>query len=300
MFTPGILPKPKINSYYKSGLDVVFSKASFDLPKSLPVLTVSKPPPIDVVKAKEIALNLGYGFEPRIVNDTLDGTSYVFDDNKSVLYVRSKTNKVEFHNYIDPASINTNKTVDHKELINNALDFLLKLKILGENEILFSFARYYKGSGSSGELVYTKNKDEASFYEFSFSQKLNGLYIIDNARNSPITVTLLPDGNIYKAEVSILGEVKNSPESYPLKSFEDIKKESNEYTLISVNESDSFLEGLTKTDLMDINIEGIAPAYYRESVSSEIMQPIYLLEGTAKTIGRADAVNILIYTPALQ
>lgn len=295
---PGAFPKPSIPVSFKGEFPFEFKIEEISLPKELPVLEVSPAGKIPEAQAREVAENFGYDFEPRIAEDIYDGTTYIWEEQGSVLYVRARTKKIEYQAYTNPASA-INKQLSNDALIQIAKDFLLSNRLISPEEVEFSSFVFYKADPSR-EGLYPAPKNEAIFYQLNFSPKFSGFEILTiDPTKTPVYVTLLPDGNVYQAQVTWLGEVKQSQEFFKTKDIEEIKNSLGEAVLVSLDDGNVYLEDLGTEDIQKVAVSEIKAAYFRESPETKIYQPIYLLEGMARVRGFSQEIRATLYLPAL-
>lgn len=293
------LPSPDIPKSFEGEFGFTFDlDEEIELPESLPIVKVSPTPAFSEEKAREVASLFGYDFEPKVVQDIYDGNVYIWETDGSILYVRSNSRKIDYQAYIDPTSV-INKQLSNDQVQRIARDFLIDNGLVTSSEAGFSSFVFYE-VGQSTEGLFTTTKENADFYQVNFSPKFSGYQILTlNPDKKPITVTVLPDGSIYEAEVTRLGELKETAETFSTKTLEEVRNQIQNAVLVSLNDGNIFLEDLGIQDIQSMVIQDIKVAFFRESPTADIYQPIYLLKGNTRVRGFTQRVNATLYLPAL-
>lgn len=292
------LPQLTIPDYLKGEktIEINFEKKDFDFPSKLAALEV-KGARLTPEETKTIANSLDFTFEPKISRDVFDGTIHTYAGEISSLVARLEISAMDYTLYTTPSFIN--KQLSAEALISIATDFLVKNGFVPANDIEFSSFIFYKDS--PGEGLFPASKKEATIFQINFSSKVTNIPILTlNPQNTLIYVRILPDGTVFSAHVKRLDEIRQSTETYRLKSFSDLKNSADEAVVISLDFGNINLSDVPENSLKKITVNKVELGYLLTSVETGILQPVYLLKGEAEVVGFQDKVNASLYLPAVK
>ncbi|MBU0570234.1 hypothetical protein KKB40_05695, partial [Patescibacteria group bacterium] len=259
----------------KLPISLSFKEEDFNFPSEMPLLTVS-PKFISEEEARQIAENLGLPEEPKIVDDTREGTKYIWTNQDSFLFITPSTASIKYGLSLPEPPNVANKQLNQDSLINIATKFLSDNQIVPQEEIKFTSIIYYKGNSQSGGFQKT-TKENANMYQLNFTYKISDLEILNLEPSKPLVfIQILPDGSIYNLEVIRMKTVTNTENKYLIKNYEDLQNSLSEAVLISLLNDYVNLSDLSINSIKSINIDKIQLTYLLDSPLSNTLQPVFL------------------------
>ena len=220
---------------------------------------------------------------------------YIYQSEKSALTVSLKNQEFDYTLNETPSYIN--KQLNDTSLVSSARDFLTQTGIVPLENIQFSSIVYFKET--SGQGLYPVSKEEATLYQVNFSSVIADTPILTfNPLNAPIYVRLLPDGSVSQVHVSLLGTISKSDTEYSLKTYDEVISKINDFTLVSLDDGNVHLPDVSNEEINKISIFSIELTYLLDTPTSETLQPVYLLNGTANISGLSTEVSASMYLPA--
>jgi hypothetical protein len=291
------LPQPKIPSLLEGAypVETFFEQQDFNFPSKISALKLEKTL-LQNQDIANIASNLGFPVDPLIMEDVFDGKMYIYRSEESALTVSLKNQEFDYTLNTVPAYIN--KQPSDAALINTAKDFLTQMGFVSSEDIRFESFIYLKET--SGQGLYPTNKENAMLYQVNFSSVVVDTTILTlNPQNTPVYVRLLPDGSVFKAHVNRLGTISKSTTQYKLKTYDEVISKINDVILISLDDGNVHLPDISNKSIKKISIYSIELAYLLDTPTSETLQPVFLLKGTADISGFPTEVSASMYLPAI-
>jgi hypothetical protein len=288
---------PQLLEGQKATYDIKITESDFKFPKSIPLLE-REISPITDENARNLATQLGFYFEPLISEDVFDGTTYIYRGTKYSLIIRLKVGEIEYKQNSVPGFIN--KNLSNEDITFTAKKFLVDNGFYSENDIESSSISYYLESQSQGS--FSTSKENAAFYHVNFTFKVAGFPILTlNPSRPPVYVQMLPDGEIFKAHVETLTNLKESSNKYNIKNYKETLEaiELDKAITVSLNNGNINLADVLKGSFEKITITGIEIAYLLNSARADELQPVFLLSGKASINTENEEVDILLYLPAI-
>lgn len=293
------LPKPIIPNAIETGFNIQSKIEEKDFPseKSAPLLTRERTSPFSEDDAREIASKMGFSGEPRVVDDIFSGNTYYWIRTPESLIVYSGTRSITYnYNQYNPVP---DKKLSNAAIIRAAEEFLTKNSLFNKEDISFSYFTYLSSPPGEAEGLYFSSKDDASINLVNFSSVESDKKLVTlDPRSSPISVWVLPNEQITKAEITHLGKLAFSEEEYSLKDSTEFASRLKEAIIISLDDGNISLQDVTN-DVGKIEVLEIELVYLAESSETKVFQPIYLLKGKAIIKGIPDEVNAVLYLPAI-
>lgn len=284
-----------IDNLEKITIDI--DQSELDLPNSASLLNISPLPPINEDRINTTAANLNYDTEPLIVEDQVLGTIYVFNSATDSLSINPQSNSISFGSTQPMTAIN--KQLSDEELISEGLDFLANNLEVDTNDLEFIGFSYYEVP-ETGEKRLLTTKDNADYYQLNFSPVVNDLIILTlNPELTTYYVQILPDGRIHKAGVQEIGKLTKSEDSFKLKNVDEINNSLEQAKLVSLGQGNINIPDINSQYLKSITITEIELAYLYLSPDDKVLQPIYILKGTANIIESQGEVEVVLYMPAI-
>lgn len=298
------LASPKIPNYLNQTLsiDLQINKSSFNFPAKLPVLEQQKLIPLSDSQSTSIANNLGFNFEPLKTQDTTDGTVEIWNGTDNFLVIRPKVRKIQFgpnYNPEDKIPNVINKQLTDQDMQSIANDFLVNKIGIQASSLKYSNTLYFHLEKGVERFTETKKANATVFQlNFTFSTSSYPILTLD-PQGSVIFVQILKDGSILNSEVNLANNLVTGPTQYKLKDFTEFQKGINEAVLVGLNDGNVNLPGLTKNDIQNLSVTDVQLGYLLDDPNSEILQPVFILKGSANVVGYSNPVSADLYLPAL-
>lgn len=295
--SPTTFGEPKIPIMTESSyvLNINTEEKDFDFPKNLPVLKIA-PVPISVDEADSVAAHLGLTTAPLEFNGVFEGPLRIYQGDESSLTVSTVKGKFQFVNYVFPESVE-NKQLSDAQIIQTAQDFLLSRGFVSDSGLKASSVLYLEER--SGEGSYEVAKENADLFQVNFSSSVSEAPILSlTPQSSPINVGVLPDGTVFKAYVEKLTGISQSSESYKIKSYEEFLANKNSAVLVTLDEGNINLPDIPKGNIKKIDVDEIELGYLYEFSGATILQPIFVLRGSATLTGYPN-IEAILYLPAI-
>lgn len=160
---------------------------------------------------------------------------------------------------------------------------------------------YYNYVGD--ELIVSKNKNSSDAVSVSFLPVINSVPIIGLGPAEDATTLYISrkDSSLFKFSFFIPQISTKTKGIYNLKSIEDIKKTPlNLMKIFYLNKGDNDqTSNILPEELSSVNFNSIYLAYYLTAEKSDFLQPIFVLEGKAKTKDNGEGI-IKAYLPAIK
>ena len=295
----GLTPKePDIKSSITGALPITISvkEDDFDFPLELPMISVSLRN-LDKDTIRSMAGKLGMGTGLNEFEDVNEGIKYYTDTDSFFFTATPKTATIKYGMVTSGIPKATNKNIRDQEITKLAMEFIVSNGFYKENEIEALPIIYLK-TGTGSEEIQKTSRNTAEIFQVGFTIK-NGKYEIvrENNEGHQIFVQILPDGSVYNAEIFLINNVVESVSKYPIKSYDDLVANIGKAKIISLEGDYISTSDLTLNDLSNLNIEKIRIVYYLETNKQDSLQPIFILEGSAK-ITKSPANFATLYLPA--
>ncbi len=291
-------PRPSISSSIagKLPIEILVKKDDFDFPTTLPLLNISKGR-LDRNIVLEFSNKLGLGENIEEFEDINEGIKYYTNSDKYFLVATPKTSMLQFGLSSNEFPNVVKKALTDEDVSRIATEFVVKNGFYSRDQIQNSPVKYYRRA-NVGEGLEASDRGSAEVFQVGFILKSADYEILSSfSTNSLISVQMLPDGQIYNAEILLVGEPQKGITEYPLKRYDDLAANLNEARLISlygdyISPSDTKIQNITS-----LKVEKIRLAYLLEEGKENFLQPIFLLEGPASII--SSSVNYAtLYMPA--
>lgn len=294
---------PKITNYFADGLPLKLNitKGDFDFPDKLPYLTQDTKTPFTQDEINKISSSLGFNFDPLRVTDIKDGNILIWNSDNQSLLVAPKIRKVKIVPPTSPRiliqnAIDKKLTEDQYKALGD--EFLSQRMPLTPENLKFMDFVYLKIENGL-ELFRKTLKENSEFVQLNYYQNpLEYPLLSLNPQDSQVIIQFLKDGSILNFEATLPTGIVESPNEYPIKSFEEFTSSINKGILVSLNDGNINLPDIKKSEITNININKISLAYLIDEDKGEIIQPVFLLEGNANVSGYAADVSAQFYLPA--
>ena len=291
-------PTPQIPVLLKGEYSVELSvdEGAFGaLPGSSPLLE-RKAAQLGREEIVSIAKKLGFANDPLEASDVLSGSVFIFSGAKSSFVATPKTATMDYTLNELPAALN--KQLSDESIKKIARDFLVNSGFFGSEEIVFGELLFLRET--PGEGFYPTSRAAASFYQVNFYPKAAGRTVLKLSPQDPlIGVRVLPDGEVFSGHVVRIGTLSESSQEYQLKNYKEFSAEINKAIIVSLDEGNLYLPDLPEGAIKRVSIKDAELSFLLESVASPVLQPIYLLLGTAEVVGYSSPVSVSLYLPAI-
>ena len=104
----------------------------------------------------------------------------------------------------------------------------------------------------------------------------------------------MKDGEILNSEIIFPPTYNITKTKHQIKNYNQFISSINKASLVSLNDSNVNLPDLDENEVEEITITEVRLAYLLDDINSQILQPIFVLEGTT-----ASGLNAILYLPAL-
>ena len=301
---PGQFIKPPVitnhfDDNYKIELNT--TPKDFSFPEKLPYLRQDKSRGFTKTEIDKISANLGFSGDLIEFDDVKYGKLYIWNGEKSSLFIYSEINKIKLAPSYDPTDSLKNikdKQITDNEYVIFGKDFLVQNFDLDSEKIKFSnfvYLRAEKGLELFNKT--TQNQAQITQVNFYYSDAQYPAYS-ENAQDTQIYVQFTKDGEILNAELSLFSEYKPTEIEYNIKNHDDIEKTLDQSTIVNINNSNINLPDLDSDVVKEVKIENIQLIYLPENREVQIVQPGFLLEGTASIKGFINKLPITLFLPA--
>jgi hypothetical protein len=278
------LPTPKLSSNFKGEFPVnlVLKEEAFKLPIKLNLLEAS-PATLADGYFKNIAQKLGFQGEPMEISDVFDGKTYFWKNDNYSFFVFSQKGKVRYNQ--NTSSTPINKQLSDQSLENTATSFLADNGIIESDSFSLSKIKYLEKNEKDEGFKETE-REKATMFEVSFNYKVAGYEILTPQYTEPIVyVRMSLDGSIQSFQFINIAGLKTTPKEYDLKNYQETKDNLENAVLIGLRGAQVALGDLSTTAIKSVDINKIDLGYLYDPGKSTILQPIYILTGTAKVEG---------------
>ncbi|AKM83098.1 MAG: hypothetical protein UR17_C0001G0291 [Candidatus Woesebacteria bacterium GW2011_GWF1_31_35] len=295
---------PKIENYFGNNLKITHSlkKENFDnFPKNISYLKQSSLNSFTQVEMDKISKNFGFTISPLEFNDIKNGKIYIWNGDKYSLIIYSKIRKIEVTPAVNPKSMidnAINKQLSDEDYKNIAINLLSEKLNINKDSLKFSNFAYLKTEDGLENFRKT-TKEDAEITQVNLYSSSGTLPIFTtNPQNSQIYVQFTKDGEILNLEASLYSEYKLGEIEYKIKDYKEVIETINDSVLVSLNDSNVNLPDLKSEDIKNITIGKVSLVYLQESLTSEIIQPVFLLEGMASVKGFDKEITASLYLSA--
>jgi len=293
------LPQPNIHQEYKGNTELTLelSESEFDFPNNLPLLERQSTIEITPEDVTSLSLRLEFVDKPIISKDQIRGNIYIFNNNTNSLIVIPQIGNIKYTPNKQAESIIANainKQLTDKNITNIAKDFLLD-KIEIPNNNLTHVDTTFLTLNKTLESYQKTSKEAAVLYQVNFSPIYQKLPLVTlNPLNTPYTVQVMKDGAILNSEIVFPPTYKTTNTKHKIKNYNQLQDSLNEAYLVSLNDSNVNLPDLDENEVEEITITEVKLAYLLNDIDNQILQPIFVLEGTT-----ASDLNAILYLPAI-
>lgn len=271
------------------------------IPTSLKYIKQVKLSPFTDSELSKISENLDFLSLPTEVNDIKNGKFLIWNNPKYSLFIYPQIRKIKYApstNPIERINNTINKQLEDKEYLELATSFLTNKINLDKNNLKFSNYLYLKPV-EGYELYKEVERVDSKIIQvnFYYSEAEYPIYT-ENAQDTQIYVQFTKDGTVLNSEISLYSEYKKAELEYRLKNFDEFNSKLNEAVLVNIDSSNVNLPDIKSDLITDIEINKIELVYLQENLTTEILQPVFLLRGILHlkdNINRSDAV---FYLPA--
>lgn len=295
---------PKLQNYFGNTLKINQTLISDDFsnfPKNLPYLKQNRLNPFTATEMNSISNNFGFTIKPTEATDVNSGKFYIWNNDKYSLIIYSDIRKIEItpsYNPVPKMATILNKQISDDGYKNLAVNLVSEKLNINKDSLKFSNFIYLKTEkGLEGYRQTTREDSEIIQVNLYSSEGVFPIFTLI-PQDSQIFVQFTKDGELLNMKASLFSEYKKGETEYKIKSYNEVLETINESVLVSLNDSNVNLPDLKSEDVGNININKVSLVYLQDNLTSEILQPVFLLEGTASVKGFAQEVTASLYLPA--
>jgi len=274
---------------------------SKEKPTSLPVYQISQQT-FDLTKATEIARSFGLSVEPQSIKDATLGEIYRFSSDQTTLSL-NRFKLVYQENPQTQESTSSARKLFSTDDLNNQINQFLAQHGLTKNSISPSLGTvsFYKKKPTGG-FEKIDNILDADKISTLISLKLEGYPFVDhNADQTPASLSMTQTAKVTSLSYRFLPSLQPQ-EKYPIKTIPEAAKEAaaGQGVIAGFIPKTLPIEGEVKIiKTASIVFSKANLAYYLPIPSPEILQPVYVFTGSAKTTeGEEGQISLII--PAIQ
>lgn len=298
--TPPPLPKVEISSNLpQDGLGSYSFRASLPSLETAAVYQYYLADGDSKEKARAWAKVLGFAGEPQEVADSLRGTLYRWAEAGRVLIIDSQATNLSFA--VDLLAAPEVLKGSFLPTFESAAAIIERT--LAELSPAFGGSNLLKFDVSKSEALVAGaarakkvTVDEADFVEIHFTSSIKDQPAVSEVGPDidPLVAWVGRDGKLLRLELQVVGSLGEKVGDYPLKSLEEVKEglEGGEGVVIN-----STLEG--DQEIVSTTITQISLGYLLPEAHAQIIQPIFILRGQARTAG-GQTGEVIVYLVALE
>jgi hypothetical protein len=298
---PVVIAPPDIPNYTvqdKIKYQLNISQKDFVFPQEAPLLKMSSIIPYTDSEALTFANKLKFTSQPIIANDVFDGKTYIWNSDNATLTIWLKTRKLNYSLTTKPSTANTQ--FSDTTIKQSATNFLSDNFGLKSDDLKFSSFIYLKTTSAAEGFTKT-NKDSASVYQVNFYPNVSQNTILTlDPNKTPYSVWVLPDGSIYEADINSVGGLSLGETKYPLKTFTDFTNAIQKAVIVNLDDGKVDTKDISQDSISTINVNKVSLAYLIDTATSDYLQPVFLIEGTAQIVGFSRNINIALYLQAIK
>lgn len=291
---------PLISSPYSEKLPISseVEKENFNFPSKLSGITI-KSQSLTEEQSKQIASKFDYNYEPEIFNGKIKGKTLIWRNLDNYLSVSLNSGKVEFTQN-NPIKI-VGERLNEEQILTTASKFLEKnLKEISTNYKIakVEYLEIPKGEGT----IKTVDREKSNIIRVRLDPIKSQLELISLYSSlSTSFLDFLPNGEMFRFEISNIEPSVNTQIEYSIKNFEDFNSTIDSAKLIYFySDSEEILEFPQLNKIGSIVINKIKLAYLIDNPIADFYKPVFVLEGPAKIGGFPDDTVAHLYMPAFK
>lgn len=296
------IPNSNIPSFLmgdaKIPIKLDLTNVNTDFPSELPLLIVGPSNPTTLEESNQIATSLGFSGEPLNLDDIQEGTTYLWQNPSQILTIYTGSNKLEYSmpNNLIP---NPNKISD-EALIASAKDFLVNKFQIPVDQLEFSNFTYLEKEEDSNEFhTHYVPQEQAQIYQTNFTYKPTSLKMVTTRpEDAPIFVRMSPDGEVIEARAYKFDNIQTTPTHYQLIPVSELENHLDNATVMSLDRGSLILQEIDSQSISNIDVDSISLAYLFNPTNRTVLQPVYVLSGTA-TFKYGTTTEVVLYLPAI-
>lgn len=298
---PKTQPTPNIPYHYQGKIQTTLNvnEKDIDIPSKVSDLRID-PKSLSENESRQIAINFGFNFEPRIINDYHVGKKLFWKDDIQYLSITLSKGTISYGHHTLP-SVDKKRLSDRK-IMDIAEDFL--------KEVVPSLAKNFKSHSIKYLTIPTvgiertieeTDKDNAQYYRVILTPQSSDYQLITIVPGSSLfSVSILPDGSIYKLSITNIETSSNTDIEYEIKSFDEIKSSINDAKLVSVTGAFIPVSELSTDLVRSVTVNKVTFAYFADKTNINNYSPVFLLEGPIEIIGYPQNLEAQLYIPAIK
>jgi len=273
---------------------------SIDVPEQLATYQAAKRN-IGLAEAQSLAAQLLITpSSPRVVENTQDGTLFVWDQGNQTLNL-SQSNLRYTNGNIDENSPN----LPEAEVLNIAQKFLESLSLLGPDLSLNTQKTAYLVSTPDALPQSTNSFESANIIELHFEKKLDGISLVTNSPRSSYAILRITKGGQVTRLDAKLFESFNKKQSFSTKALKEAISQVStrqgaivEAVILDENGQSLELFQNLPVDLDTVSLTKVSLGYFLPDTNDDLVQPVYVFEGSFVKDNQNG--RVVIYLPALK
>ena len=162
---------------------------------------------------------------------------------------------------------------------------------------LFSLKYFCTGGGPEG--YHECERQKANFFSINYVTKISDYPLLSwNVDESPLSIRMLANGNVYQAKFNYLPLIKEMPETILIKDYQKLISDLDKSTIISLDEGNYYIPQISLENIDKVIIDNISIFYLIDDNNPKLYQPMFLLTGTAEIKDYTYEPSIKLYLPA--
>lgn len=281
-------------------LDYSFAVEFPDLPRQVPVYTITNPPAVSLDEARVLAAGFGLSGEPIVSQDIKEGDFYSWTAEDRYLSVGGKPPVISFGRTL--FNISTQSAVLSPKIAAQVGEKILKEKGLAKPNLDLSNPKFSYFKIKRQSLEETKDSQEAQVIKVSFDYQINSLPLLPGSpAASPVSLFLGPNEElvrlIYTKYPQELTKTQEATLLSSQQALENLKAQKG--TIVHLlSEEDINSEVPPVYQISRATINRVFLAYYYPPTPETQVLPIFVFEAKAVDQKTGKTVKTIVYLPA--
>lgn len=301
--TKQFIKPPEVQNYFGNSykINLETSKKDFIFPEELPYLKQNKLPPFSNEYINSISKNNSFNSDPIEIKDATFGKFYIWNNDKHSLFLYPAIRKIKIspsYNPTDEVKSAIDQKLTNEEYINLSKDILINKLELDSKKL--KYLNTIKLEYSEEAEVFKPTEDvsfDVTQLNFYLSTAEYPIYLL-NGQDSQIYLNFTKTGGLLNLEAYLYSDYTPSDIKYRLRNFDEVKNSIKESVILNLDKATTNLPDLDSNDIKDVSINKISLIYLLEGYETDIIQPVFLLEGTSLVTGFSTRIPVTMYLPA--
>ncbi len=270
----------------------------FRFPDKLPLLQTAKKEPFGKDYINNIASSLDFSDPPMNTNDTRFGETLIYNNGRAGLTVYSQIRSLSYGLFENLAGRGIDQSIDYRSIAER---FLIEELLLDPKNFSYISTVYIAESHEfTSENLQLITPEQSQYIQINFSQNINDIKIITlNPQTYLYKVILRTNGAVQKVEVNEIGQILESNQMADVKDYSQVINSLDQAELISLDDGNILIDVSRGDVISEATVKKIDIAYLIADAKSTILQPIFILTGSAVLEQTGREVNAVLYISAI-